>query len=206
MTIGELAAMFRAERGWEVDLQVVSIVNWHRGDYWDATGLTWTNPSPNMRSLTQAVLYPGIGLLETTNLSVGRGTDTPFEIVGAPWMDEQRLARELNHADLPGVRFVPIRFTPNASKFADELCRGVNIIIVDRAVAKPVDVGLEIACTLRRLYPDDWEMKRFNRLKVNQAVYEAIGEGKSREALHAIFDPGLEEFRQRRAKYLRYAE
>src|SRR5207344_3673348 len=102
----------------KLDLQVIECVGWRRADAFDATGLTWVNPSPNMRNLTQAFLYPGLGLLETTNLSVGRGTDTPFEVIGAPWLDGQKLAEALNRAGLAGARFVPVRFTPKSSKFA----------------------------------------------------------------------------------------
>jgi len=206
MTLGELAEMLRAEKQLDVDLQVLPVENWRRGDYWDATGLTWINPSPNMRSLTQAVLYPGIGLLETTNVSVGRGTDTPFEVLGAPWIDGQQLAAELNGAALPGVRFVPIRFTPDASKFKGEPCEGVNILVTDRVAIRPVDVGLEIACTLRKLYPDEWETKRYSRLLINQAVFDAIREGDSRESLQSLIQPKLQKFLQRREKFLRYRE
>ena len=114
MTVGELARMFVKENRLAVDLQIIDVENWRRDQYWDATGLVWTNPSPNMRSLTEAVLSRGVGLLETTNVSVGRGTDTPFEVVGAPWVDGVRLAQHLNAQQLPGVTFVPIRFTPRS--------------------------------------------------------------------------------------------
>src|SRR5262249_39634948 len=132
LTIGELARLFHAEKKVQLDLREVKVEGWNRGDFWDATNLTWTNPSPNMRSLTQALLYPGIGLLETTNVSVGRGTDTPFEVVGAPWMEGRRLAAELNDRDLPGVRFVSVRFTPRSSVHAGKSCGGINIVIVER--------------------------------------------------------------------------
>ena len=124
MTAGELAKMINAEQQIDLELTVIPIENWRRDDFYDATGLMWINPSPNMRSLNEAVLYPGIGLLETTNVSVGRGTDTPFEVIGAPWIDARRLAAHLNKSGLPGVRFVPIRFQPGASKFAGETCQG----------------------------------------------------------------------------------
>ena len=115
------------------DLRVIKMEGWQRAMWFDETNLTWINPSPNMRSLTEATLYPGVGLLETTNVSVGRGTDTPFEVVGAPWIDGQQLAAALNQRRLPGVRFVPVRFTPAASVFKDEECQGINVIITDRA-------------------------------------------------------------------------
>jgi uncharacterized protein YbbC (DUF1343 family) len=130
-----------------------------------------------MRSLTQATLYPGIGLLETTNLSVGRGTDTPFEVIGAPWMDGQRLAKYLNERGLPGIRFVPIRFRPNASVFKDEELGGVNFVITDRRSFKPVRTGFEIAAALRTLYPNDWQADRYLRLLVNQDVLDRLKRG-----------------------------
>ncbi len=206
MTLGELAQMIRTERNLDVQLDVIKCENWRRGDYWDATGLTWINPSPNMRSLTQAVLYPGIGLLETTNLSVGRGTDTPFEVFGAPWIDGQQLASILNRAAMPGVRFVPIRFTPDASKFKGEECEGVNIIVVDRSVLRPVHVGLQIACTLRKLYSENWKTTSFNRLLINQKVYDAVKSGSDFDALEILYRGGMAKFRARREPFLIYGE
>ncbi|MAT71593.1 MAG: hypothetical protein CMJ58_18960 [Planctomycetaceae bacterium] len=206
MTTGELAKMFVAQRDLKLDLQVIAAENWRRGQAWDATGLTWVNPSPNMRSLTQAFLYPGIGLLETTNLSVGRGTDTPFELFGAPWIDGRQLAAELNAAGIAGVRFVPIRFTPQSSKFAGQQCQGVNVIVVDRAALQPVPMGLQIACTLRRLYGDAWEIKRYARLLTNAEVLQAIADGKSPAEIESLYKPALEQFKQRRGEFLIYRE
>ena len=204
MTTGELARMFRAEHNWDLDLQVVEVENWHRQDYWDATGLTWINPSPNMRNLTQALLYPGIGLLETTNLSVGRGTNTPFEIVGAPWIDGQELAAALNKLSLAGVRFVPVRFTPEQSKFKDELCGGINILVVDRDHFRSVPVGLAIANTLRQLYPEQWDMSRFNRLLANDKVFEIIRSTTDVVTLGELSQNQTNQFLSRRSKYLIY--
>ena len=187
-------------------MEVIAVENWRRRDYWDAMGLTWINPSPNMRSLAQAVLYPGIGLLETTNVSVGRGTDTPFEVLGAPWIDGSQLARELNGLSLPGVRFVPIRFTPDASKFANQACEGVNIIVVDRRVFRPVELGLQFAATLRKLYPDDWDTKRFNRLLINKQMFDAIVAGKDPKSLAGLYREQIETFKLRRERFLLYPE
>ncbi|MGI9427068.1 MAG: exo-beta-N-acetylmuramidase NamZ domain-containing protein [Bythopirellula sp.] len=206
MTLGELAKMIKQDRELDVQLDVVQIKNWRRGDYWDATGLMWINPSPNMRSLAQAVLYPGVGLLETTNVSVGRGTDTPFEILGAPWIDGRQLANVLNRKSLPGVRFVPIRFTPNASKHANEACGGVNIIVVDRHVFRPVRVGLTIACTLRKLYPDDWQTSGFNRLLINRKVFDAVVAGSEPEHLEVLYRGGRDQFMERRNQFLLYRD
>lgn len=206
MTLGELAQMIKAEKQLDLELEVIPVENWRRGEYWDATGLLWINPSPNMRSLNEAVLYPGVGLLETTNVSVGRGTDTPFELLGAPWIEGQRLASKLNQAGLAGVRFLPIRFTPNASKFKDEVCEGVNVIVTDRARFRSVPVGLQIACTLRELYPADWQTKRFNRLLIDQKVFEAVERGVAAEGLRQLYADEFGEFLERRAKYLIYQQ
>jgi uncharacterized protein YbbC (DUF1343 family)/CubicO group peptidase (beta-lactamase class C family) len=206
MTVGELATMYRDERKLAVDLVVVKCENWRRGDLWDATGRVWINPSPNMRSLTEALLYPGIGLLETTNLSVGRGTDTPFEVIGAPWIDARRLARELNAADLPGVRFTPLEFTPTSSKYADEKCGGIALTIVDREALEPVRLGLIIASTLRRLYPDAWKVNDMDRLLVDQRTLNAVRDAENADALEATYVEDCDAFLKRRAKYLLYDE
>ncbi|QDV48564.1 exo-beta-N-acetylmuramidase NamZ domain-containing protein [Gimesia fumaroli] len=204
MTAGELARMFNEELKINVDLQVIPLKNWKRDMYYDETGLTWVNPSPNMRNLNEAVLYPGIGLLETTNLSVGRGTDTPFEWIGAPWLDGMKLARQLNRSGLSGVRFVPVQFTPESSKFSGELCGGVNFIITDRGQFQSVRTGLEVAHQLRLLFPDQWETKSFNRLLGNQRVFDAVVAGQSVFAIQALSQQELAEFAVRRAKFLLY--
>lgn len=204
MTVGELARMFSSERGLDLDLQVVRVEGWRRGDFFDATGLKWVNPSPNMRSLTEAILYPGIGLLETTNLSVGRGTDTPFEIIGAPWLDGKRLERALAEARLPGVRFNSVAFTPSASVFQDQRCQGVTIRITDRQAFEPLQSGFEIARQLRTLYPEAWKADRYDRLLGNRRVLEAVLSGKSVAEIESIYRPGLQDFLQRRSRFLLY--
>ncbi len=204
MTVGELAAMFRAERSLDVNLTVVKMKGWHRKDYFDRTGLLWVNPSPNMRSLTEALLYPGIGLLEMTNLSVGRGTDRPFELIGAPWLDGQRLAARLNAQALPGIRFVPLRFTPNSSKYAGVLCGGISLIITDRTHFRAIDTGLEIARQLRLLYPKQWDFKPYDRLLGCKKTWQAVGQGLPLPEIRATFRDKLEEFKRRRKRYLCY--
>ncbi len=204
MTVGELAIMFNAELEIGVDLTVIEVENWNRSNYFDRTGLMWVNPSPNMRSLNQAVLYPGIGLLETTNLSVGRGTDTPFEVIGAPWLDGIRLARTLNGANLPGVRFLPIRFTPRSSKFAEESCGGINISVVDRCRFDPLRTGLEIARQLRTLYPDEWQVRSFDRLLADQRVLELVTAAATVDQMRSSWEEELAVFRQRRQSFLLY--
>src|SRR5204863_9672242 len=129
----------------------------------DTTEQPWTNPSPNMRNLTEATLYPGVGLLESA-VSVGRGTDTPFEVIGAPYIEDVKLAAELNRTGLPGVRFVPIRFTPKASVFQDKECAGVYIMMTDRDALNAVDLGMALALTLQRLYPDEFALEKVEHL------------------------------------------
>ena len=204
MTIGELARMFKAELQLDLDLQVIRMEGWRRGELFDATGLPWVNPSPNMRNLTQALLYPGVGLLETTNLSVGRGTDTPFEVIGAPWLDGRRLAHDLNRAELPGVRFVPIRFTPSSSKFQGQRCGGVNILIVHRDTFRPIHTGLHIACRLRLLYPDTWDARAYDRLLADRPTLDALLQGKPAGEIELLWQDDLDKFRTRRSRFLLY--
>jgi uncharacterized protein YbbC (DUF1343 family)/CubicO group peptidase (beta-lactamase class C family) len=204
LTIGELGQMMNAERKIGADLRVIKMEKWSRSMWFDETGQTWINPSPNMRSLTEATLYPGIGLLETTNLSVGRGTDTPFEIVGAPWLDGQKLAKYLNERNLKGVRFIPIRYKPNASVFKDEQCGGVNIIITDRNNFNSVRTGIEIAAALRKLYPADWQVDKYARLLVNAEILEMVKRGETPENIEKVVQKHVDDFAKRRALFLLY--
>ena len=204
MTIGELALMFKAELKLDLELEIIPLEGWHREDYFDSTGLQWINPSPNMRNLNEAILYPGIGLLETTNLSVGRGTETPFELLGAPWLDGDLLSRELNGLDLPGVSFSALQFTPSASKFENELCSGVSIVITDRKQFDSIRTGLEIALQLRRLYPQVWEIDAYDRLLGNMAVLDAIKSGLPYSYITGSYRDELAEFIQRRSQFLIY--
>jgi len=171
--------------------------------WFDQTGLPWTNPSPNMRNLTEAILYPGIGLLESA-LSVGRGTDTPFEMVGAPYIDDLKLAQELNAAGLAGVRFVPVQFTPTYSVHKDKLCHGVYILLTERDVCNVVDVGLQIAETVYKLYPNDFPIDKMSHLLLHPPTLEALKAGRSLDEIHALWQKDLEEFQKVRSKYLLY--
>jgi uncharacterized protein YbbC (DUF1343 family)/CubicO group peptidase (beta-lactamase class C family) len=204
LTIGELAQLFNRQRNIGADVRVIKMDGWRRAMWFDETNLTWINPSPNMRSLTEATLYPGVGLLETTNVSVGRGTDTPFEIVGAPWIQGDKLADFLNQRGIPGVRFVPLRFTPKASVFKDEACGGVNIIITDRVAFRPLVTGIEMALALRSLYPNDWKVDSYLRLLVNADTLERIKRGESAREIVASWNAALQEFRRARAEVLLY--
>lgn len=204
MTVGELAQLFNQERKLDCDLRVIKMEGWQRAMWFDATNLIWVNPSPNMRSLTEATLYPGVGLLETTNLSVGRGTDTPFEVVGAPWINGQQLAAHLNGRRIPGVRFVPVRFKPIAALFKGEDCGGINIIITDRAAFRPVFTGMEIAGALRRLYSEKWKVDAYLRLLVHATTLELVKRGEASEDIVRSWNEELETFGRARAKYLLY--
>jgi uncharacterized protein YbbC (DUF1343 family) len=204
MTLGELARLYNAERKIGADLEVVAMQNWRRDALYDRTGLAWVNPSPNLRSLTEALLYPGVGLLETTNVSVGRGTDRPFEWVGAPWLDGRRLAAVLAAERLPGVRFVPLRMTPTASVHRGQDCGGVQLIVDDWAQFQPVRTGLALACALRRLYPDAWQIDRYDVLLAHKATWEGMRRGADWRDLEKAWQADLDEFRKVRRRYLLY--
>ncbi|MCY7344698.1 MAG: DUF1343 domain-containing protein [Pyrinomonadaceae bacterium] len=204
MTTGEIAQMFNVEKKIGADLRVIKMENWQRGMWFDQTSQTWTNPSPNMRSLTEATLYPGIGLLEYTNLSVGRGTDTPFEVVGAPWIDGRKLAAFLNERNLNGVRFIPVKFKPNASVFKNEEVGGINIVITDREKFEPVRAGIEIAVALRKLYPTDWKLEKYLNLIVNQTSFEQLKLADAPEDIEKSWQKDLDDFKKRRAQFLLY--
>ena len=204
MTVGEIALMLKTELKLDLELQVVKLNGWRRAQFFDATGLTWINPSPNMRSLTAALLYPGIGLLETTNLSVGRGTATPFEVFGAPWLDGGLLARALNALNLPGVTFDAIEFTPDASKFSGENCGGIRITISDRKAFEPLTTGFAIARQLRLDYRAAWETDRYLRLLGNAAALNALLSGQTVTEIKNAYQAGLDNFITRRAAFLLY--
>jgi uncharacterized protein YbbC (DUF1343 family) len=203
MTLGELAGMLNTERGFGARLTVIPLEGWRRQMWFDATAQPWRNPSPNMRSLNAAALYPGVGLHETA-LSVGRGTDTPFEVVGAPYINDLLLASELNRAGLSGVRFIPVRFTPTLSTFKDQECGGVSIVVTDRDRLAAVDVGIAIALTTQRLYPKQYALDKVQVLLRNTATMEAIRNGASLESIKAAWAADLERFQQRRQRFLMY--
>lgn len=203
MTLGELARMYNAEKNLNSKLTVIEVERWKREQWFDETGLPWSNPSPNMRSLKAAILYPGVGLLETA-LSVGRGTDTPFEMVGAPYIDDVRFAEELNRAELPGVSFVPVRFTPTYSVHKGTNCGGVYIMLNDRARCNVVDVGLQMARTLGQLYPKQFSADKMKRLLLHAPTLEAVKANKPLAEIRAGWQADLEEFQKRREKFLIY--
>ena len=205
MTLGELARYLNGEYKLRAPLSVVAMEGWQRGDWFDATGLTWTSPSPNLRSLREAILYPALGLIETTNISVGRGTDTPFEYVGAPWIDGRALAHALNARFLPGVRFVPVDFKPRPPyPYADELCHGIELIVTDRNVVDSPELGLEIAAALNKLFGDKFQLNKIDVLLANRNVLDALLAGQDPQRIAEGWQQQLQEFEVRRKPYLLY--
>jgi len=204
MTMGELAKMFNAERGIHANLTVVPMQGWMRGDWFDSTALRWVNPSPNLRSLTEAALYPGVALVEGTNVSVGRGTDTPFEVMGAPWVNGPELAAYLNARRISGVRFVPVQFTPDASAYSGQVCQGVNLIVTERNALDAPELGVELAAVLHKLYPQQFHMEKMIDILANPSVYDAISQGQDPRRIAEDWRDPLEQFEQLREKYLIY--
>jgi uncharacterized protein YbbC (DUF1343 family)/CubicO group peptidase (beta-lactamase class C family) len=204
LTIGELAKIYAAERKLDVKLSVVPLEGWRRDMYQFDTNQTWTNTSPNMRSLRAAVLYTGIGVMEFTNISVGRGTDTPFEVMGAPWIHERDLALAVNEANPPGVRVLPTRFTPNASRFKGEQCHGLSVVITDWNEFRSFEFGLVVAHSLRTLYPTEWQPERLMRLLGNKNTYQQIVDGKDVADILTSINDDVSKFRVRRKQFLLY--
>jgi uncharacterized protein YbbC (DUF1343 family) len=204
MTVGELARLFNAERKIGADLKVIACEGWRRADLFDRTGLVWVNPSPNMRSLTEALLYPGVGLLEASNLATGRGTDTPFERVGAPWIDPRIFSDAINALGLRGVRSVPVRFTPKERQYAGQECGGVYLTITDRSKFEPIALGLGLAHVLRTKYRDEWKPEGFLKMLADRAAYQAVLDGKPPAEAAAVWEDELREFLRVRSKYLIY--
>jgi len=204
MTVGELARMFNGEQALGAKLTVVPMQGWMRGDWFDSTGRVWVNPSPNLRSLTEAVLYAGMGMIEGTNISVGRGTDTPFELAGAPWIDASTLAAYLNARNIDGVRFVPVYFTPDASIYAGQKCGGVNIVVTDREELDAPELGLEMAAALQHLYPGSYKAAKVDWLMRNKATLDALLAGEDPRRIAEDWQDAIAKFQQMRAKYLLY--
>lgn len=204
MTMGELAKMFNAERNINAKLTVVPLQGWQRGDWFDATGQVWVNPSPNLRSVTEAALYPGVALVEGTNVSVGRGTDTPFEVMGAPWIDPKTLSDYLNSRMIAGVRFVPVRFTPSETKYKGQLCGGVNIVLMDRNALDAPELGVELAVALRKFYPQQWDATKLDNIIAHPPTTEMIMRMEDPRRIADEWREQLEGFGKVRAKYLMY--
>ncbi len=204
MTMGELARLFNEEKKIGADLTVVAMANWRRDAWFDETGLRWINPSPNMRNLNQATLYPGIGAIEYANISVGRGTAQPFEQLGAPWIDGSRLAATLNMRKIPGIRFYPVTFTPTSSKYAGEVCQGVFMVVTNRAVLPPVRLGLEVAAALSALNSSQFRLDNTDRLLGSRESFERVRRGEDPALVAASWSAEESAWRRLRAKYLLY--
>jgi uncharacterized protein YbbC (DUF1343 family) len=200
MTIGELARMFNAVNRMGAKLKVIPMQGYRRDMWFDETGLAWVNPSPNLRSLDQTTLYPGVALSEASNVSVGRGTDTPFEVFGAPWVQAQELSDDLNGRNIAGVTFQPATFIPDASPFKGQRCYGVRIVVSDRQSLDSVLLGVEVLSALCRLYPNDFQIDKALSLIGSRAVLQAIKDGKEPQSIAPLAAP--DQFRQLRATYL----
>jgi uncharacterized protein YbbC (DUF1343 family)/CubicO group peptidase (beta-lactamase class C family) len=205
MTAGELAKFFNGEKNLGAKVTVVQMEGWQRGDWFDSTGLFWVNPSPNLRSLTEATLYPGVCLVEGTNVSVGRGTDTPFEVIGAAWINAKQLADYLNARNIQGVRFVPVSFTPaTGSKYGGQKLGGVNIVLLDRNFMDATEMGIELASALHTLYPNEFDMSRMHLLVGSKKIVADIASGVDPRVLAENWREGVDEFMKVRKKYLIY--
>jgi len=204
MTMGELAVMFNAENEIGADLHVSKMGNWRRTEFYEETGLAWIPPSPALRTLNATVLYPGIEILQAGGVSVGRGTDAPFEKFGAPWIRSNELAVELNRRKIAGVRFAPAAFTPSSGLYSGQACEGVAIEITDRSAIRSVSMGLEIAGALRVTYPTDFHLEKIIELVGSSATLDAFKRGEKPSEVVAGWSADLDKFRATREKYLLY--
>lgn len=212
MTVGELAELFNKEFNIGADLTVVKMDGWKRNMYYDETPLDFVLPSPNMPTLDTALVYPGACLIEGTNISEGRGTTRPFELIGAPFINSDDLAAKLNSFHLPGVKFRAASFIPTTSKFVNKLSNGVQIHVTDRNSYKPFETGLYIVKTIHDMYPKDFQFRApgtngisfFDNLVGNGSIRAGIEAGKSIEEMKAEWQPGLDKFMDVREKYLLY--
>ena len=205
LTFGELATLANAEQHWNADLHVIKMQNWQRGDWFDSNGLTWVNPSPNMRNLNEALLYPGVAMLEAaSNYSVGRGTDTPFEQIGADWIDGRQLAKVLNAEFIPGVRVYPTRFQPTASHFQGKTIEGVHFVITDREAFSSIRLGLEIAVALEKLYPGKMDLDTCKWLIANKEMIRQLKTASDAERLESSMAGSVRQYLNRRNPYLLY--
>ena len=204
MTVGELAQMFNSENRIGADLHIIKMRGYKRDHWYDETGLPWVNPSPNIRSLTQAILYPGVALAEGANLSVGRGTDMPFEVFGAPWINAKKLTSYLNKRRIQGVSFKPVRFTPASSNYKNQLCNGVKIILNNRKTLDSAAMGLEIVYALYRLFPEKFLIDKTLSLIGDRRVLQSLKDGKDKRFIALQCQASLDQFRKLRSKYLLY--
>jgi uncharacterized protein YbbC (DUF1343 family) len=208
LTAGELALLFNAQRRLRLNVSVIPCLGWERDMDYDVTTLRWIAPSPNMRSVDAAFLYPGIGLLEFTNISVGRGTDKPFEQIGATWIDAERLVEALKKkadaAQVEGVSFAACKFKPESSVYAGEECNGVSFKIENRKALRSVRLGIVLATTLHELYPKQWETKNLNTLLLDEKTQRLILDNATATEIEAAWQKDLERFMKIREQVLIY--
>ena len=204
MTMGELAQMFNSENKIGADLHVIAMRDWHRREFYDMTGLAWIAPSPALRTLRESILYPGIEILQAAGVSVGRGTPTPFELLGAPWIDSTALMTELNRRQLKGVRFAAAEFTPAGGLYSGVLCKGISIDLPDRNSFRPVAAGLQIAAILHSLYPTQFHVEKMIELLGSRSAVDGLARGEDPKEIEARWAADLDKFRTMREKYLLY--
>lgn len=204
LTIGELAQLFNAENHINCELHVIEMRNWHRNYFFESTGVRWIPPSPNLRTLKGTILYPGLEILQSAGVSVGRGTEAPFEEFGAPWMDGEELAAALNARNLPGLRFANQPYVPVSGLYAGKRCGGVSIRVTDRGAVRSVQMGLEIAAVLLKKYPEQFDVSKTITLLGNQATVDALKAGTPVDQIIGSWGPELAAFDQVRRKYLLY--
>jgi uncharacterized protein YbbC (DUF1343 family) len=204
MTLGELARLFNEERALGAELTVVEAQGWTRDRWFDETGLPWANPSPNIRTLAAATLYPGLGAIEWSNISVGRGTAAPFGQIGAPWIDGRALALMLTARRVPGVQFAETTFTPESSVYANQACTGVTITITDRNAVRPVRVGIEVATAIWRLHAGEFDFGKTVQLLGSRETVTRILRGEEPAVIAALWTADEARWRALRSTYLLY--
>jgi uncharacterized protein YbbC (DUF1343 family) len=199
-----MAQMFNAENKIGVDLHVIAMQNWRRRDSFDEAGLPWVNPSPNLRSIRAEILYPGLEILQAGGISVGRGTDRPFERIGAPWIRSDAFVREMNRRAIPGVRFIADRFTPDSGLYAGQVCEGARVVVIYRDSFESMRMGIEIAAALAKLYPSDFDVSKMIALVGNAETIRKLKVGEAPATIVASWSADLEAFRNMRTQYLLY--
>ena len=204
LTIGELAQFFNAENHINADLHVIAMKNWHRNYFFESTGIRWVPPSPNLRTIKGSIVYPGLEILQNSGVSVGRGTEAPFEEFGAPWMDGEKVASSLNAAHLPGLKFVAQPFIPVSGLYAGKRCGGVGVRIGERGAVRPMRMGLEIAALLHKMYPQNFDITKTIGLLGNAEAVQKLRDGASPSDIVASWQPALADYDKTRRKYFLY--
>jgi uncharacterized protein YbbC (DUF1343 family) len=204
MTIGELAELFNQKGRIGVKLHVIKMRGYRRQDWYDETGIPWIPPSPNLRTLTEATLYPGVALVEGANVSVGRGTDTPFELLGAPWINGRKLADALNRREIAGVFFIPADFAPDTHRYPHQFCHGVRILLTERHDRNSPLLGIELASALHQLYPEQFHTQEILGMVGSPSWVQAITDGQDPKSIASQWSSGLRDFFASRKRFLLY--